>query len=433
MNRRDNLNLGDEIKSIVQDALNNKNFNKLNQNIGNAVKDALDEARRSIDWKPENHKNQGNKSWNNKTYNYNQNIDEKDSRIFRDLQTRTVVNNNSKLSIKRTKHIVPVGQVTGMVLTVLGSIATAAFGTALFVLTLLGMILGTLFHTIAAFLLPLLIFSVFVLISGNSIRKRLKRFQMYVSYMKDRDYCLISDLSSLTGLSNKYIEKDLRKMIKVGMFPEGKIDDKKTTFILTNECYKQYIELKRSMAINNSDKLGTFKHATTHQEQKTENKVTKKDALDPEIRKAINEGRKLITEIKQANILIPGQEISRKLDKLEILVGKIFDYVEIHPEKFVQIKKFTEYFLPTTFKLVDAYKNLDYQPIQGENISNAKKEIEETMDTINLAFENLLDDLFHDMSMDISTDISVLETMFAQEGLTENIMRTKNNTMEDKE
>lgn len=433
MNSRDNLNLGDEIKNIVQNALNNKDFNKLNQDIGNVVKDALDEARRAIDWKPENHKDQRNKNWNNKTYNYNQKTYEKDSQIFRDLQTKPQVNSKSKLALKRTKYTVPVGQVSGMVLTVLGTIGSAAFGIALFVLTLLGVILGTLFHTIAIFLLPLFIFSVFVLISGNSIRKRLKRFQIYISCMKDRDYCLISDLSSLTGLSNKYIEKDLRKMIRVGMFPEGKIDDKKTTFILTNECYKQYLELKRSMAINNSEKLEMLKHITTHQEQKTVKEVMKKDDLDPEIKKAINEGRKLITEIKQANILIPGQEISRKLDKLEIVVGKIFDYVEIHPEKFIQIKKFTEYFLPTTFKLVDAYKKLDYQSIQGENILNSKKEIEETMDTINLAFENLLDDLFHDMSMDISTDISVLETMFAQEGLTGNTMRTKNNTMEDKE
>jgi hypothetical protein len=55
------------------------------------------------------------------------------------------------------------------------------------------------------------------------------------------------------------------------------------------------------------------------------------------------------------------------------------------------------------------------------------------MDTINLAFENLLDDLFHDISMDISTDISVLETMLAQEGLTQNDMRIKNNFMEDED
>ena len=427
MNNRANLNLGDEIKNIVQNALNNKDFNKLNLDIQNVVKDALEEARRSINWKSNNN-NGNNKNWDSKTYKVNQHIHEKSPQSFRDLQTKTPVNNRSKSSLRPTKYTVPVGQISGMVLTILGTIGSSAFGIALFVLTVLGFTIGTLFHTISVFLLPLFIFSVFLLISGNSIRKRLKRFQKYLLCVEDRDYCLIDDLASLTGFSNKYIEKDLRKMIKAGMFPEGNIDNKKTTFILTNECYKQYLDLKRSIEINNSDKQQMLKNQTTHQEPKS-----KKDGLDPEIKKAINEGRKFITEIKQANILIPGQEISRKLDKLEIVVGKIFDYVEIHPEKFVQIKKFTEYFLPTTFKLVDAYKKLDYQSIQGENISKSKIEIEETMDTINLAFENLLDDLFHDMSMDISTDISVLETMFAQEGLTENSMRIKNNTMEDKQ
>ena len=50
----------------------------------------------------------------------------------------------------------------------------------------------------------------------------------------------------------------------------------------------------------------------------------------------------------------------------------------------------------------------------------SKKEIEDTLDTLNQAFEKLLDSLFRDRAWDVSSDISVLETMLAQEGLTEN-------------
>ena len=57
--------------------------------------------------------------------------------------------------------------------------------------------------------------------------------------------------------------------------------------------------------------------------------------------------------------------------------------------------------------------------MQGENILASKKEIEATLDTLNLAFEKLLDDLFRDSAMDVSSDISVLNTLLAQEGLTE--------------
>ena len=77
-----------------------------------------------------------------------------------------------------------------------------------------------------------------------------------------------------------------------------------------------------------------------------------------------------------------------------------------------------DYYLPTTLKLLNAYADMDAQPVQGENIQASKKEIEATLDTLNLAFEKLLDDLFRDSAMDVSSDISVLNTVLAQEGLT---------------
>jgi 5-bromo-4-chloroindolyl phosphate hydrolysis protein len=339
-----------------------------------------------------------------------------------------------KAALKPTKFAVPVGQVSGTLFTVFGIIGSTVFGIGVIVLTLLGYLIGSrgVFHTIAMGLLPLFITSIILCMNGSRIRKRLKRFQRYISQMRGRSYCLIKDFSSATGLSNKSTVKDLRKMIAIGMFPEGRIDDKKTCFMLNNECYEQYLKLQEDVKMKDLEEQEKQKNQTTNQDFIQEEKNNKNDSLKPEIRKAIDEGRQFVMEIKDANIAIPGEEISRKLDRLEEVTRKIFDYVEIHPEKFPEIKKFTEYFLPTTLKLVDAYRKLDYQPVQGENISSAKKEIEETMDTINLAFENLLDGLFEDVAMDISTDISVLETMFAQEGLTEKNMRVKNKTMEDK-
>ncbi len=83
-----------------------------------------------------------------------------------------------------------------------------------------------------------------------------------------------------------------------------------------------------------------------------------------------------------------------------------------------EISKFMRYYLPTTLKLVNAYREFEKQPVQGENIRNAKTEIQTSLEIINKAFENLLDSLFEDDALDISTDISVLHTMLAQEGLT---------------
>ena len=70
-------------------------------------------------------------------------------------------------------------------------------------------------------------------------------------------------------------------------------------------------------------------------------------------------------------------------------------------------------------KLLEAYEELDTQPVQGENILSSKREIEKTLDTLNQAFERLLDDMFQDTAWDVSSDISVLNSMLAQEGLKE--------------
>ena len=83
-----------------------------------------------------------------------------------------------------------------------------------------------------------------------------------------------------------------------------------------------------------------------------------------------------------------------------------------------------EYYLPTTIKLLDAYEDLDAQPVQGENIITAKREIEKNNRHADVAFEKLLDDLFQDTAWDLSSDISVLQTMLAQEGLTEDGLKS---------
>ena len=245
-----------------------------------------------------------------------------------------------------------------------------------------------------------------------------------MSIIRGQSYYSIEDLSTATRLNKKFIVKDLEKMIEIGMFPEGHIDADKTYFILNNKTYKQYLELEKNIKkIRAENKLEQVHELGDGRKQVK---------LSPETRKIIDEGRELVEDIKKSNSELPGVEISNKLDRLEKVTEKIFDHVEHHPEKIDEIKKFTDYFLPTTMKLLDAYKKLDKQPVQGENISKSKKEIQETIDTINIAFENLLDDLFQDMAMDLSTDISVLETMLAQEGLTKDELRENNRNEEDK-
>ena len=141
-------------------------------------------------------------------------------------------------------------------------------------------------------------------------------------------------------------------------------------------------------------------------------------AEKPELPATIRQGREMIEQIHRSNDKIEGEEISAKMDQMETIAKKIFEQVQEHPEKLPDIRRLMNYYLPTTLKLLNAYEEFDSQPVQGENIRSAKQQIEATLDTINVAFENLLDKLFTDEVLDVSSDITVLETMLKQEGLT---------------
>ena len=145
-----------------------------------------------------------------------------------------------------------------------------------------------------------------------------------------------------------------------------------------------------------------------------------------ELYKMISDGNLAIAEMKRLNESIKDEKISRQIDRLEEISGKIFDCVKASPEKLPQIRKFMNYYLPTTLKLLNAYDRMGSQGVSGENISGTMERVENMMGTIVTAFERQLDGLFGDQALDISTDITVLENMMAREGLSDDpIHRTQ--------
>lgn len=114
----------------------------------------------------------------------------------------------------------------------------------------------------------------------------------------------------------------------------------------------------------------------------------------------------------------PDEEMTDKISRLEAVSTKIFEQAKADPEKLPQMRKFMDYYLPTSLKLLNTYAELDKQGIEGENISESKHRIEQTMDTLVKAFETQLDKLFASDALDVSTDIDVMENMLRADGLT---------------
>ena len=138
---------------------------------------------------------------------------------------------------------------------------------------------------------------------------------------------------------------------------------------------------------------------------------------NPEIDALIAERDRAVSEMRRLNDNIEDPTISAQIDRLESTTKKIIAHVVQNPGKLPQIRRFLNYYLPTTLKLLNAYDRMDDAGVSGTNIDGTKGKIEDMMDTIAAAFDKQLDALFGDEALDISTDITVMEQMLAREGI----------------
>ncbi len=384
---------GREIRNIVEDAVNSQDFHQLNRTITNTVNEAVNSIQNGL-------KTAGEAVNQAVSQSFPENRNQKNK-----YENLKVPEENTKQELFKRNTSLKAG---GMALTVCGYIFSIGIGTAVIILILIGMILGSFnigIRIALSILVPFLVGSGIMAWKGTSILSSLKRYRGYIADLHGRTYCNIRELADKRGKSSHFILKDIKKMIDRGWFRQGHLDHDNTCLIVSHDTYQEYENIQKQ-------------RMQQAEPEKRPASSAGDDSLNPEVRKVISEGKEYIRKIQECNRNIPGGEISRKISHMEMLIEKIFDRVKEDPDSLDDIQKLMEYYLPTTVKLLEAYQQLEEQPVQGENIRNSKTEIEQTLDTLNIAFEKLLDSLFEDVAWDVSSDISVLHTMLAQEGLT---------------
>lgn len=371
-------NFGDEIRRTVQDAVENQDFHRLNQNITDTVDRAMGAAFHSV------------------------------SNGMKNIRTSQA----AKLPALYKK---PSGNMAkGVLLGIVGGWLGIPFG--LYAIGgILAALLGGFQPEYLAVSIPCGVLSVSglgLMNYGVGLCGLQSRFQRLVQGIGNKEYCDVKELAAMTGRTEAKTIKDLRRMSLKGWFLQPHFDESRKCFMTSDRMYQEY------MRLNGQRKEEAARlEAERNEEVKREKNMDSK--LSPEARKVIEAGDSFIKRIRSCNDAIARQEISAKISHMEILVDGIFDRVEQNPESISDVRKLMDYYLPTTIKLLEAYRDLDAQPVEGENIRASKQEIEATLDTLNHAFEKILDDLFHRTAWDVSSDISVLNTMLAREGLTE--------------
>ncbi len=409
--------MGKEIKERIQEALQSDNFKKLNETISKTVNQALDDIRKnSSRWhhkkKPRVKKQ---KDFDEIPYSDYETVESDEDFYNQENVYKEPVINQKKSVPKKEETLIsksPSGRISGMFLMILGNIGIG--------ITIVITLLMTLFASLTADILVVIGYSSLVLVplligfaamvgKGSSLRNRYKRFKQYVLELGDKTFLSIDTLVKSVNRSRRFVIKDLRKMIAKEMFPKGQIDRAETLFFLDESTYEEHEKMLEGLRLQEEE---------NEKQLEAMRQKGRRDPIEKAVLDVVREGKTTIRQINEANCEIKGEIISKKLLRLEIVITKIFKYIEENPDEILEIRKFMDYYLPTTLKLVTVYRELESESFQGPTIRATKKEIEETLDTINDAFENLFDSFFEETAMDISSDISVLNTLLAQEGLT---------------
>ena len=200
-------------------------------------------------------------------------------------------------------------------------------------------------------------------------------------------------LADLTHQTKKKTLKKLRSYIHKGWL-NAWLDDETETLYLTAEDYRAAKE-KAAAA------------AAQPQPEKVETGDTPLN---------LDTARRFAAVLEKEQQLMQDAQAREELAAMHKTTTAICDWLEAHPESQPKTRRFAEYYIPTTLKLLHTYN--DVQGQQGENAETIRRDIAGILHTLNQAYENLYNNLLSDVAMDISSEIAALQGMLANDGLT---------------
>ena len=244
---------------------------------------------------------------------------------------------------------------------------------------------------------------IYQFIKGKNYINRDNRYSRYMKLLEHKQFASVEELAGAVAKSARTVVKDLEFMIEQKWFLEGRMDEKKSQFMLTDKVYEQY-------------KLAEQGRVLREQEEMEKQKI-EKDPVQKEVMQLITDGNRYVKEIRRLNDEILGEDISNQLDKIEEIISSIFEIIKRKPEKRTELRKLMQYYLPMTVKVVTSYRDFENERVQSKQLEDSKMEIRETLDKVIIAFETLREKVFQEEVLDVSTDLDVLEAMMSQEGL----------------
>ena len=234
--------------------------------------------------------------------------------------------------------------------------------------------------------------------AGASRMKAGKNLYLYADMAEGMDYrqgLSMDMLADLTHQKKAKALKRLRKYIRKGWL-RAWLDEKTEKLYLTAEDYRAAQEAA----------------AAPKAPPQPEPAAEKTDDVPLNLETA----RRFAAVLQQEKQLMQDEQGHEELDHMQKTTTAICDWLEAHPESLPKARRFAEYYIPTTLKLLHTYN--DVQGQQGENAEAIRRDIAGILHTLNQAYDTLYDTLLSDVAMDVSSEIAALQGMLANDGLT---------------
>lgn len=416
--KADGTNWGDKIFSMIQESAESMDFAELSHNIQKTIDVAREETMKQVDKAREEAAKQIDRAKEEAARQVDKAKEEAAKQIdkargYQSSQAYVNVGHGRKVIAGKLKK--NPGLYSGPAEIAVGAAGLGAFGGAGIGLGA-GAFLGAVAFPIgaaitsAAVMIPFTLVSAFLLGKGILSSKRARRIRKYASIWTGKPYVMIEDLERKVGWDRKKILKDIHFLTERELIIGAELDAGETCLMLTDESKQQY---------------ASAMDAKRQREQEEAKAREAEEALKAapfeqrEIHRIKKDGQEYLEQLAEFKKKIMSDEMRKKIEQMETLTARIFVCASEHPESISQTDRLFKYYFPSVLKLLKVYEDVEKQPIQGENIKKTKKEIEDSLDTMNQALEKLFDEMFQNVAMDISSDIQVLEVMLKQDGLTE--------------
>ena len=233
---------------------------------------------------------------------------------------------------------------------------------------------------------------------GAARMKAGRQMGQFADYADSVDYhkgLPVSMLADMTHQKPKKVHKRLQKYIRKGWL-NAWLDDKTDTLYLTAEDYRAAQEALAA--------------------QRARPAPQPEQEAAPETPLNLETARRFAKVLEQEQQLMQDAQGAEELAHMQKTTEAICDWLETHPESLPKARRFAEYYIPTTLKLLHTYN--DVQGQKGDNAESIRRDIAGILHTLNQAYSNLYDNLLSDVALDVSSEIAALQGMLANDGLT---------------